>query len=171
MNKLTIPTILVATVMVAGMFAFIPVEQASTVHTSGTITSVNDLQSETIASAADVDNGETFATLSCDGPFVVLAINIDGDGDFLTTAPDEVDVFFDPDGAGGANWDNVPVIADFVAVERTATNFDDEMLAGGSLAGLTDGEVTLVFSEDNDDSDESFRTQFLVESTGDCDAT
>jgi len=32
MNKLTIPAILVATVMVAGIFAFIPVEQASTVH-------------------------------------------------------------------------------------------------------------------------------------------
>jgi len=35
MNKFAIPTILVATVMVAGMFAFMPVEQASTVH--GTI--------------------------------------------------------------------------------------------------------------------------------------
>jgi len=32
MNKLTIPTILVATVMVAGIFAFMPVQQASTVH-------------------------------------------------------------------------------------------------------------------------------------------
>jgi len=34
MNKLTIPTILVATVMVAGIFAFIPVEKATTVHTT-----------------------------------------------------------------------------------------------------------------------------------------
>jgi len=34
MNKLTIPAILVATVMVAGMFAFMPVQQASTVHTT-----------------------------------------------------------------------------------------------------------------------------------------
>ena len=34
MNKLTIPAILVATVMVAGIFAFMPVEQASTVHTT-----------------------------------------------------------------------------------------------------------------------------------------
>jgi len=42
MNKLTIPAILVATVMVAGIFAFMPVEQASTVHTSGTITIAND---------------------------------------------------------------------------------------------------------------------------------
>ena len=34
MNKFAIPVILAATVMVAGMFAFIPVEQASTVHTT-----------------------------------------------------------------------------------------------------------------------------------------
>jgi len=40
MNKLVIPAILVATVMVAGIFAFIPVEQATTVHT----TVVADLQ-------------------------------------------------------------------------------------------------------------------------------
>jgi len=32
MKKFAIPAILVATVMVAGMFAFMPVEQASTVH-------------------------------------------------------------------------------------------------------------------------------------------
>jgi len=38
MKKLAIPTILAATIMVAGMFAFMPVEQASTVHTSGTTT-------------------------------------------------------------------------------------------------------------------------------------
>jgi len=34
MNKLTIPAILVATVMVAGIFAFMPVQEASTVHTT-----------------------------------------------------------------------------------------------------------------------------------------
>ena len=34
MNKLVIPAILVATVMVAGIFAFMPVQQASTVHTT-----------------------------------------------------------------------------------------------------------------------------------------
>jgi len=34
MNKLVIPTILLTTVMVAGIFAFSPVEQVSTVHTT-----------------------------------------------------------------------------------------------------------------------------------------
>ena len=32
MNKLTIPSILAATVLIAGIFAFMPVEKASTVH-------------------------------------------------------------------------------------------------------------------------------------------
>ena len=34
MNKLTIPSILAATVLIAGIFAFMPVEKANTVHTS-----------------------------------------------------------------------------------------------------------------------------------------
>ncbi len=39
MNKFTIPAILVVTVLVAGVFAFMPVEKASTVHTTlGTTT-------------------------------------------------------------------------------------------------------------------------------------
>ena len=38
MNKIIIPTLLIATVIAAGFFAFSPVEQASTIHT--TITDV-----------------------------------------------------------------------------------------------------------------------------------
>jgi len=37
MNKIAIPALLVATIMVAGIFAFAPVEQASTVHLSGNL--------------------------------------------------------------------------------------------------------------------------------------
>jgi len=44
MNKLAIPAILVATVMVAGIFAFMPVQQASTVHTT-IIQNAKNLQS------------------------------------------------------------------------------------------------------------------------------
>jgi len=40
MNKLAIPIALVAVIMVAGIFAFLPVEQASTVH--DTISDAND---------------------------------------------------------------------------------------------------------------------------------
>jgi len=49
MKKFAIPALLVATVMVAGMFAFAPVEQASTVHASSTST----LSTTTVALIAD----------------------------------------------------------------------------------------------------------------------
>ena len=39
MNKIVFPALLVATIMVAGAFAFAPVEQASTVHATGVLTS------------------------------------------------------------------------------------------------------------------------------------
>ena len=52
MNKLAIPAILAATVMVAGMFAFMPVEQASTVHATGF---TNISTAATIISAKLVD--------------------------------------------------------------------------------------------------------------------
>jgi len=51
MNKFTIPTILTATIMVAGMFAFMPVEQASTVHA-------------TISGSGDIDNTELNTALT-----------------------------------------------------------------------------------------------------------
>ena len=64
MNKFAIPTILVATVMVAGIFAFMPVEQASTVHTSGTTT---------LAQATDITNILTDTAEIGDFPVSVFA--------------------------------------------------------------------------------------------------
>ena len=58
MNKLIIPAILAATVMVAGIFAFMPVERASTVHT----TIIAEVQSSTVLS----DNSITAAKLAAD---------------------------------------------------------------------------------------------------------
>jgi len=46
MNKIALPALLAATIMVAGAFAFMPVEQASTVHTSSSITIANDAITE-----------------------------------------------------------------------------------------------------------------------------
>ncbi len=45
MNKLTIPTILIATVMVAGIFAFMPIDKATTVHTTIQGTQMNQFKS------------------------------------------------------------------------------------------------------------------------------
>ena len=66
MNKTLIPALLVATIMVAGAFAFAPVEQASTVHLSGTVVSGTLTSSATatpiILEGATADDFETTIT-------------------------------------------------------------------------------------------------------------
>ena len=54
MNKLTIPSILAATVLIAGIFAFMPVEKASTVHT-GLGSQLTTIEDNVAALQADVD--------------------------------------------------------------------------------------------------------------------
>jgi len=120
MNKLTIPAILVATVMVAGIFAFMPVEQASTVHTTiqGT-----QLKAFTIADATgpadveDVGNTATATTQTLNLPadaiiteivlqiaggdaadsVTITSVTFDGGGNVLLAAT--ADLFTDADGA------------------------------------------------------------------------
>jgi len=55
MNKLTIPAILAATIMVAGIFAFMPVEQASTVHTISSSGLITEAETSTILDDASAD--------------------------------------------------------------------------------------------------------------------
>jgi len=59
MNKFTIPVILVVTIFVAGIFAFMPVEKASTVHntlqTASSATSAHDLL-QTLTASTTHDN-------------------------------------------------------------------------------------------------------------------
>ena len=71
MHKLTIPTILVATIMVAGIFAFIPAQQASTVHTTAIIPF---LQPQLfIDIEADLEAADAFV-LDCDAAYTVIGI-------------------------------------------------------------------------------------------------
>jgi len=46
MNKILFPSILVATVMIAGIFAMLPIQEASTVHTTIQNTQMNQTDSE-----------------------------------------------------------------------------------------------------------------------------
>ena len=84
MSKLTIPVILVATIMIAGMFAFMPVEQASTVHTTiGTGAST-----VLVATLDAVDEGDDIYGVASDGvdisdaDSITIQVVIDG-GAFL----------------------------------------------------------------------------------------
>ena len=75
-RKLTIPAILAATLLVAGIFAFMPVEQASTVHT----TIINNLQTQAITAGpftvdAEGDDGDICINLAAgDGEMKIFAI-------------------------------------------------------------------------------------------------
>ena len=106
MNRLTIPSILAATVLVAGIFAFMPIEKASTVHT--TIQANTARLSESTVSVTDEDDDFTVTcptgsngchilemyldddstavvdtdaiTCSCNGETVTLAADTDNEG-------------------------------------------------------------------------------------------
>ena len=127
MNKLTIPAILAATVMVAGIFAFMPVEQASTVHTTSTLT----VSAATIAlvademlelreiSVTDVDfNGaqsiRITGAVATDEFQIVSLIMSPGTGGTPVDALDEINIDgYTVDGAAGAiiNFANVDITA------------------------------------------------------------
>jgi len=86
LNKIVIPAILAATVLIAGMFAFVPVERASTVHTT--------IQAALQGSSAQTD---TIVKATTDVPnvsgTVLLEIKVDQDftaeiGQFFATVGD-----------------------------------------------------------------------------------
>ena len=55
MNKITIPALLLGVVMIAGAFAFMPVQEASTVHTTSGNSAIQELVSEITGAVADED--------------------------------------------------------------------------------------------------------------------
>ena len=74
MNKLVIPTILLATVMVAGVFAFSPIDEASTVHNS----ILDSLEIKDIyADIGDAADGDT-------DPVTFDFLLVDRNGDVVT---------------------------------------------------------------------------------------
>jgi len=89
MNKITIPIILAVTVMVAGMFAFMPVEQASTVHSSSLIQSqgasgvITSIASDTITSTFAGAGGGTetifhWVVFESTQPYKLVDIEVQG---------------------------------------------------------------------------------------------
>ena len=83
MNKLAIPAILAATVMVAGLFAFAPVQQASTVHTSDAFkASVADSAGQVRVAVDGIDDSTglsgyvTFDRVAGEGVFTIEGLFI-----------------------------------------------------------------------------------------------
>ena len=68
MNKIAIPALLLGVVMIAGAFAFMPVQEASTVHLSGAGSgSANEFLNVTLVLAGDKDAGSNNAIVLDDG--------------------------------------------------------------------------------------------------------
>jgi hypothetical protein len=74
MKKIVIPTILTATVLIAGMFAFMPIEKAQTVHTTilaGTMEPFSVACTSVTLAAAD-DDGDITLTVDTE-PIVLMS--------------------------------------------------------------------------------------------------
>ena len=133
MNKLTIPAILVATVMVAGAFAFMPVQQASTVHTT-----IQGTQQNLVAlELTDPDNnvGDLY-TIACTTDYVVLGIVALMTG---TVTDNDLTV-----SAGGEDVSGAIVFAAGVPQE----------LIGTAIAALAADDVVLTSGAETDNANE-----------------
>ena len=119
MIKLTIPVILAATIMVAGLFAFAPVEQASTVHTSGTVTLAADSEiddiledtSTTIPAEHDAlpstsEVSDIGATSEITSPATILTASADGVA-YVTCSGYTQDTAADTLTVGGRTFDTI----------------------------------------------------------------
>ena len=159
MNRLVIPSILAATVLVAGMFAFMPVDKASTVHTT-IQAATTDLTSVTkIDDDAPLNNIETgdAVSVTCTQPFIVRTVQIDISN---TVAAGDITGTFASD-ADGATADFASVnILTGVNVGLTSENVLDAALPAS-------GTVTVTFTEAaNDTNDEALTASFIIEVTG-----
>jgi len=157
MSKLMIPAILVATIMVAGIFAFMPVQQASTVH--------DTIQTNVDQLSFEISGAETFTIVDFgnqaqnnadvfgaqdDG--VLLNLSIAGQGRILITAAAfdavECDVFVtvtDDDDALNIVVNDVEVI--------TGADLNDEAFFQIPLGEKFMDTFTIDVDLDGDDAD------------------
>lgn len=156
MNKVIIPAILVVTVIVAGIFAFIPIEKSATVHASiGTFS----LFAQNFP--ADMDVGDTI-NLTCTAPAEINSIIVDLTGSFDNQA-DNIKILFDVDGDGNV-WQEATLAAD---VFGTVTPADNEILNGNAISINAGGTVKVELDAENvDGTDESIRAMFGVRLAG-----
>ena len=113
MNKIAIPALLVATIMVAGAFAFVPVEQASTVHLAGTVTV--DLGVSNTAGITDFLVGQTTGDLTDPDTVTVTGADTTNDMALCTIVDPDEDVSILEVSITGANTVTVDLSAATVA--------------------------------------------------------
>ena len=179
MNKLAIPAILVATVLVAGIFAFSPVEQASTVHTD----IIAQTQSTVVSAGPftvddDTDDGTICLDLDAgEGQMTILAAYI-VTNDMEGTAQVAVDSIE----LDGADCDATPsvtinvldlgpnaIIADVGAAPFETSEFLYTNSGLGELTKITvtDNMIIEIDVTEGTDADTfTYTIDFIVETTG-----
>ena len=143
MNKIAIPALLVATVMIAGAFAFVPVEQASTTHTSAGNSTVETLT----FTDTDVTEDTDVYTLTCTGDALVQAVRVqqlpadDGTATDLTIAFGSTDA----GAAGIAAAADADAAISLAVVNNIALETGNVLTAtAGGTVETTDGDLNIV---------------------------
>ena len=175
MNKLTIPSILAATVLIAGIFAFMPVEKASTVHSSlgikidGVDTKVTGLIGDVdtkvmalqnnasvmriLGLTDDTQEGDDEYTLDCTTDYTIIGIATNMTG----VTEMETDLIT-------INGENVPV--DF---SGSTTGDNRVILDTGNIVALADDDVVLTADVVGDtDTVTEIRVSVLATNAGMC---
>ena len=148
MNKLAIPSILAATVLIAGIFAFMPVEKASTVHT-GLAEKIDAVQNDvgviknttTKLMTLELTDGELededMYTLVCDKSYTVIGIlaNVRG-------AVNKEDVEITVTGGVG------------VSEKKIWSRAGAQLFIERNIPVIAGGNVVLTVAEGDDDHDE-----------------
>jgi len=161
MNKIIIPTILVATVLIVGIFAFMPIDKVSTVH--GTIilnvggASVTTSDSVTID---DLDDDNVFRqfVLSSDKPYTVHDIEVIGTVDDEGCSSSER-IFVSVVSFPAEYGTNVTLAAIDSADENFSNSFDEIVVES------TNSEVTQTWSLHSEDRESSVGRDTLTQDT------
>lgn len=168
MNRFILPSILLGTVLIAGLFAVLPIEKASTVHTT-LQTSIGTLQTIVFTDTDWNDAGsEDQIRVTCTNAAVLYGIAFDIAG--TLAAGDNIGINIDPDGADGDFSSVTLTTDDFGAV---APSDNANLMAGQGPFGLdTNGFVEVeLTAEAADDGNEEVNIAFTLSSTGTCTAS
>ena len=129
MNKIVIPAILVVTVLVAGIFAFMPIDKATTVHT--TLQSASDATTQTTTITDDIADEvrdqdryvywNIDATATITDMVLIPDSNVDISGNLTAALLDEGSSGFTKVDCGNAGGSDLQISAGLDAINTAGT--------------------------------------------------
>ena len=175
MNKLVIPSILAATVLIAGIFAFMPVEKASTVHT-GLGTMIGDVQTTADNIETMTSNIETTITEKASALRILeLTDNTQEVNDEYTldctTDYTIIGIATNMTGVTETEADLITVNGEDVAVDFSGATTDGRsILDTGNIVALADEDLVITVEDANPDADTVtvIRVSVLATNAGMC---